>query len=69
MRVWEHRRFYCVHVPGQNTWVDYASKGPISTYATSANRAKRQTGTCSDSDEMDIQDSSNETANSPRAKK
>nr|GEX22480.1 mini-chromosome maintenance complex-binding protein [Tanacetum cinerariifolium] len=55
MRVWECRRLYCVHVPRKNTLADYASDGVISTYATSANREKRQTHTFSVSDEMDIQ--------------
>ncbi|GKA56795.1 minichromosome maintenance complex-binding protein [Tanacetum coccineum] len=69
MRVWERRLLYCVPVPGQNTWADSASEGVISTYATSANREKRQRDTCSVSDEMDIQESSNEMPNSPCAKK
>nr|GEX06174.1 hypothetical protein [Tanacetum cinerariifolium] len=46
-----------MRVPGQNTWADSASEGVISTYATSANREKRQRDTCFVSDEMDIQDS------------
>ncbi|GJW88554.1 hypothetical protein Tco_0163894 [Tanacetum coccineum] len=58
-----------MRVLGHNTWADYASDSVISMNATSANLEKRQTNTCSVSDEMDIHDSSNETTNSPRAKK
>ncbi|GKC41443.1 minichromosome maintenance complex-binding protein, partial [Tanacetum coccineum] len=68
-RVWERCLLYCVPVPGQNTWADSASEGVICANATSANREKRQRDACSVSDEMDIQESSNEMPNSPCAKK
>ncbi|GKA53488.1 RNA-directed DNA polymerase, eukaryota [Tanacetum coccineum] len=48
---------FCVgsyKVLGHNTWADYASDSVISMNATSANLEKRQTNTCSVSDEMDI---------------
>nr|GEV06270.1 mini-chromosome maintenance complex-binding protein [Tanacetum cinerariifolium] len=40
MRVWECRRLYCVHVPRQNTWADYASNGCYYNAAERWNHSK-----------------------------
>ncbi|KAK9059703.1 hypothetical protein SSX86_020407 [Deinandra increscens subsp. villosa] len=69
MRLWDRQLLFCVPVPGQNSWADSTSDGSIRTYATSENEDKRPREACSVSNEVEMQDLSNEMPDSPCAKK
>ncbi|KAD2805243.1 hypothetical protein E3N88_38620 [Mikania micrantha] len=69
MRVWERRLLYCIPVPGQNSWADATSDDVVNTYTIQPNREKRQRDACFVSEEVEMQDTTDEILDSPSVKK